>query len=167
MVFKLIRPEYIGNGVHMDSRGKINDIRVEIAKVIVGKEQEIELFVISLLFNGHLLLETWAKLFANSVFPVPGTLGISQLGSVSILPFVSKQKRGRSGSKFTSNKYFFLNDSKIPRVSSLLNEKKGLPQNLVRKILVRGIFCKKRLWKKLRCDFGGMVWKNWVRWKPR
>jgi hypothetical protein len=44
----------------------------------------------------------------------------------------SKMSR-RNDSKFASNEYFVLNDSKFPRVSSLLMESKGSPQNLVRK----------------------------------
>lgn len=36
----------------------LEKLQTEIRKVIVGKEKEVELFVISLLFNGHILLES-------------------------------------------------------------------------------------------------------------
>lgn len=37
---------------------KIEKLKTEISKVIVGKNQEVELMAISLLFNGHILLES-------------------------------------------------------------------------------------------------------------
>ena len=42
----------------MQAAEKIDRLKQEIAKVIVGKEAEIELMAISLLFNGHVLLES-------------------------------------------------------------------------------------------------------------
>ena len=36
---------------------KLHDIRAEIAKVIVGQEQVVDLLLIGLLCDGHLLLE--------------------------------------------------------------------------------------------------------------
>ncbi|WP_251553825.1 AAA family ATPase [Neobacillus muris] len=42
----------------MQAAEKIDRLKQEIAKVIVGKEAEIELMAISLLFNGHILLES-------------------------------------------------------------------------------------------------------------
>ena len=37
---------------------KLENLQTEIRKVIIGKDKEVELFVISLLFNGHILLES-------------------------------------------------------------------------------------------------------------
>lgn len=37
---------------------KIENLKTEIRKVIVGKDEEVELMAISLLFNGHILLES-------------------------------------------------------------------------------------------------------------
>jgi MoxR-like ATPase len=53
----------------------INRVKSEISKVMVGMEREVELLTISLLFNGHILLESvpgtgktqLAKSFANSI----------------------------------------------------------------------------------------------------
>jgi len=36
----------------------LENLQEEIRKVVIGKEKEIELFVISLLFNGHILMES-------------------------------------------------------------------------------------------------------------
>ncbi|MEH7354604.1 MoxR family ATPase [Neobacillus drentensis] len=54
---------------------KIDKLKQEIGKVIVGKDMEVELMAISLLFNGHILLESvpgtgktmLAKSFANAI----------------------------------------------------------------------------------------------------
>jgi MoxR-like ATPase len=53
----------------------VNRVKSEISKVMVGMEREVELLTISLLFNGHILLESvpgtgktqLAKSFANSI----------------------------------------------------------------------------------------------------
>ncbi|MDR6124385.1 MoxR-like ATPase [Bacillus sp. SLBN-46] len=54
---------------------KITELKREIGKVIVGKDTEVELMAISLLFNGHILLESvpgtgktmLAKSFATAI----------------------------------------------------------------------------------------------------
>ncbi|WP_102271641.1 AAA family ATPase [Cytobacillus massiliigabonensis] len=53
----------------------LENLQAEIRKVMIGKEKEVELFVISLLFNGHILMESvpgtgktmLAKTFANTI----------------------------------------------------------------------------------------------------
>jgi MoxR-like ATPase len=53
----------------------LHKLKSEISKVMIGKDREIELLTISLLFNGHILLESvpgtgktmLAKTFANSI----------------------------------------------------------------------------------------------------
>ncbi|KOP81886.1 magnesium chelatase [Bacillus sp. FJAT-21945] len=53
----------------------LENLQAEIRKVMIGKEKEVELFVISLLFNGHILMESvpgtgktmLAKTFANTM----------------------------------------------------------------------------------------------------
>lgn len=42
----------------MDVRGRVEEIKREISKVMVGKDLEVELMEISLLYNGHILLES-------------------------------------------------------------------------------------------------------------
>jgi len=59
----------------MDVKNVINQLKNEIAKVIIGKDELVELFTISILVNGHILLEsvpgtgktTFAKTFARSI----------------------------------------------------------------------------------------------------
>ncbi|WHY79148.1 MoxR family ATPase [Neobacillus sp. WH10] len=54
---------------------KMDKLKQEIGKVIIGKDMEVELMAISLLFNGHILLESvpgtgktmLAKSFANAI----------------------------------------------------------------------------------------------------
>ncbi|MDP4086104.1 MAG: MoxR family ATPase [Bacillota bacterium] len=42
----------------MDIVNKMNQLKSEIGKVMIGKNMEVELMAISLLFNGHILLES-------------------------------------------------------------------------------------------------------------
>ncbi|MBP3038395.1 MoxR family ATPase [Bacillaceae bacterium Marseille-Q3522] len=59
----------------MEQLKKVVELKKELSKVIIGKEKEIELLTISLLFNGHVLMESipgtgktmLAKTFANAI----------------------------------------------------------------------------------------------------
>lgn len=54
---------------------ELENLQAEIRKVMIGKEKEVELFIISLLFNGHILMESvpgtgktmLAKTFAQTI----------------------------------------------------------------------------------------------------